>query len=242
MNPLRSEVGVVVFGASASRLEKLRRWANAIMAEEIFIIENKAGAAQEGVWQGDNLYSEFSAYMQLCTLFAGPGPYIIVNDTLVRTHWAYAWAKLCRDVLEGALPDNIIIGDIRNDSDGITGKPSTYLASWIFIIPTRRALEAFRSVLEQAVVHPASLPEAYNNWLDKWLKPSSLSGGWHRRANEAQLQRKRFCIVTEHRLSQLLPQAGLRMASAGEYNPNLYFLIRLADRLKTRLYALLSRL
>lgn len=236
------EIGIVVYGASPSRLLRLRHWASAVGAEQCLIIENKAGAATHGVVQGDNKHSEFSAYMQLCSLFGGDGPYLIVNDTLVRTHWAYGWARLCRKVLRGKLDELSIIGDIRNDGDNIAGKPSVYFASWIFVIPSRKTLEAFRAALEQALIHPETLPSDYNQWLDRWLSPGSLSGGWHHKAGEAEKRRKRFCIVTEHRLSQQLPAHGLRMVSAGRFNPVLYFLIRLADRLKTRLSALVIRL
>ncbi|HMM12938.1 MAG TPA: hypothetical protein PKE03_12655 [Bacteroidales bacterium] len=242
MKPGLPEIGIVVYGASASRLERLRRWATNLGTKGLLIIENKAATAQGEVLQGDNRYSEFSAYLQLCNLFEGAGPYLIVNDTLVRTHWTAGWSLLCRKVLRSALDEKTIIGDIRNDRDTIPGKPSTYLASWIFIIPTRRELEAFREVLEKAVVHPDTLPAAYNTWLDQWLKPSSIWRGWHLRADEAALQRKRFCIITEHRISQLLPQSGLHMVSAGAFSPLLYRWIRLADRLKTRLHALKSRL
>lgn len=236
------EVGIVVYGASPSGLHRLRRWASDVGAGQCVIIENKAGAATHGVFQGDNQYSEFSAYLQLCGLFGGDGPYLIVNDTLVRTHWTHGWARLCRKVLRGKLDEHAIIGDIRNDGDHIAGKPSVYLASWIFIIPSRKALDAYRAALEQALIHPETLPSAYNQWLDRWLNPGTLSGGWHRQAGEAEKRRKRFCIITEHRLSQLLSAHGLRLVSAGRFNPVLYFLIRLADRLKTRFSAAIIRL
>ncbi|MCE1201461.1 MAG: hypothetical protein LWX09_05095 [Bacteroidia bacterium] len=236
------EVGIVVYGASPSRLHRLRRWASAVGTAHSTIIENKAGAATQGVLQGDNKHSEFSAYLQLCSLFRGDGPYLIINDTLVRTHWAYGWARLCRKLLRGKLDEHTIIGDIRNDGDDIAGKPSVYLASWIFIIPSRKALEAFRAAMEQALTHPETLPSAYDQWLHRWLNPGSLSGGWHHKAGEAEKRRKRFCIITEHRLSQQLSPHGLQMVSAGRFSPALYFLIRLADRLKTRLSAAITRL
>ncbi len=236
------EIGIVVYGASASRLQRLRSWASSLGSQRTLIVENKKGAAPKGVLQGDNTFSEFSAYLQLCGLFAGPGPYIIINDTLVRTHWAFGWAALSRKILAQNLDANTIIGDIRHDGDNIPGKPSVYFASWIFFIPSRNELEAFAKALKQALNHPDTLPEAYNLWLDRWLNPNSLSGGWHRRAGEAEKQRKRFCIITEHRLSLMLPVHGLNMVSAGRYSTALYALIRLTDRLKTRTKAMVMRL
>ncbi|MBK9292044.1 MAG: hypothetical protein IPM52_10530 [Bacteroidetes bacterium] len=238
MNKPMPEIGFVLYGATPAQLGKLRAWARRLGAGRVLFVENKAGHAVGDVVQGDNRYSEFSAYIQLCRLFVGPGPFIIVNDTLLRTHWTWGWREIMRKALHAGLPQGAITGDIRHDRDHVAGKPATYLASWIFGIAGRSELIAFEHALTQAVQHSDSLPEAYQNWLDRWLNPGRFSGGWHRKATEAERQRKRFCVITEHRLSQLLPGYGLDLVSIGTFSPIRYRMIRIADRLRTRAAAI----
>lgn len=211
-----------------------------ISAGRLRLIENKPGAP-EGI-AGDNRALEFSGYSKALDMFEGEGPFVICNDTLLRVHWSQGWARL----IALWLYENVgntrveIWGDIRQEEIVWEEKPAIYLASWLWVLPNRASLDAFKQLLDRVVNQPLGEPSApYLDYYKNWLGKPWWAGGWYGSPNEAELSRKLKSIRMEHALSLEIhrhyPEA---MFSLGWNYPYLYRAIRLVDRFLARYHAM----
>ena len=232
-----AEWGLVVFG-KPTRFDRY-------FGDRLFRVVNNDRDDSGFGEAGHNRQFEFGGYLEVMEGFETEGPYVVVNDTLFGHHHTGAWLYLIDTIAEGMLEEPkglCVIGDIRRDGSGIPERPDPFMASWLFVIPNRASLEAFkaclRAVLEREV--PAVFSPSYEAFLNAWLKTKSIWSGWQGRATEANVMRKRRCIYWEHALSKELALAGVDLVSVGRYHRGLYAGIRVYDRLWNRWKALKS--
>jgi hypothetical protein len=98
----------------------------------------------------------------------------------------------------------------------------------------------FQACLERAIAtsREANFSRGYLDYVAGWLQPKNRLYGWHiQSSSEAIVSRKRTCIYTEHQLNAELLNAGLDLVSLGHNQRRLYRILRLVDRLQTRLNA-----
>jgi hypothetical protein len=230
--------GLVTYGGGKSLVWGKGCIQKAFPNAALWVVNNELGKSQGAELQGTNEYFEFSGYAQLLAgLKEGEGPFVIANDTFFKTHQTQLWLGLLKRVLGAphTLKTGVVYGDIRRDGDALIERPNPFWASWIFVIPDVATLLRFEGILQQ-VLNEGELPlsEDYEKFIEDWLQPKKRWGGWHGQITDDALQRKRRCIVMEHRLSLLWLKAGHEMGSLGAFHPQLYGMIRILDRLKTR--------
>ncbi|MFN3530372.1 MAG: hypothetical protein ACK417_10675 [Bacteroidia bacterium] len=213
-----------------------RQWLQPL-GMKAYLINNQTSALMAEEIAGDNSQYEFSGYRKACELFESDGPFLIANDTLFKTHDQKSWQALIRSFLAKMPADELAVwGDIRSDGNALLERPDPFLASWIFILPNRRALELFRSCLQQLLdTERQADSREYAEFLDAWVNQRKLFGGWHGLRNEENISRKKHCIRLEHALSRALAANELPLRSLGAYFPVRYRLLRWRDRLRTRL-------
>lgn len=234
-------LGWVLYPSTPKKRRCMARWAKRIGATKQFIVNNHKPSLAKDEHLGSNTAFEFSAYLQLIDSFEGNGPFVLVNDTLFKNHWHWAWASLVKKAAEKTTKE-VICGDIRIEKGDIVERPNVFLASWVFVIPNRRQLETFKQVLTTVLDKPLSTPSpAYNAYLEAWLQPRRWYKGWHGQADAKAVARKRASIQWEHALSKELTEAGVQLQSVGQYSSLLYMLTRARDRVVTRLQALYAR-
>ena len=230
------EWGWVVMG----KPKQFDRWQKEWQAgcADVHIVNNKGG---DGFGtQGSNAYFEFSGYLELVKSMRTEGPYIIANDTWFKTHHSALWGRLLRNFLNTDDCKDCVFGDIRTEASAFVEKPSPYLSSWIFYIPNKAVLMQFQTCLEKAIAtaKEANFSRQYLDYVAGWLQPKNRLYGWHMpSADTCVLERKRICIYIEHQLNAELLKAGLDLVSLGHHQKGLYVLLRLIDRLQTRLNA-----
>ena len=206
--------------------------------EDIHIVNNNRGDSFGT--PGSNDYFEFSGYLELVNSMHTEGPYIMANDTWFKTHHAALWSTLLRNFLKADVRKDCVFGDIRTEASAFVEKPSPYLSSWIFYIPNKAVLMQFQACLERAIVTAgeANFSQQYLDYVGGWLQPKNRLYGWHMPSADAYvLERKRTCIYIEHQLNAELLNAGLGVASLGHDQKFRYGVLRLVDRLQTRLNA-----
>jgi hypothetical protein len=199
------------------------------------VVNNRAGEAGVGEIQGHNRQYEFGGYLTVCECMEGEGPFVIMNDTLFRTHNKRGWLGLLKQMPVLDVEGLVLYGDIRRDGNDLMERPNPFLASWIFVVPNRASLEALTEGLKVILMEEERpLSPDYEQFLDHWLNPKRFWGGWHGKKGEDELMRKRQCVLWEHRLNRWLLDAGVELRSVGEWNPGKYNWLRILDRLKTR--------
>jgi hypothetical protein len=205
---------------------------------EVHIVNNKNGDIFGS--PGSNSYYEFSGYLELAKSMRTEGPYIVANDTWFKTHHSILWSRLLRHFLKTDFPKDCVFGDIRTEPSTFVEKPSPYLSSWIFFIPNRMILQQFQGCLERAIVtsRESRFSSEYLEYVENWLQPKNPFYGWHNPSSDAlALQRKRKCVYIEHQLNIELLKAGLNLVSLGQNQKWRYTILRIIDRLQTRLNA-----
>jgi hypothetical protein len=230
------EWGWVVFGKPRQFDQWQRTWNG--WCKGVQIINNKPGD-QFGI-AGSNEHFEFSGYMELLDAMETEGPFIIVNDTWFKTHNSVFWNRLLRMFLREKQHPNGICGDIRTEVSVFSEKPSPYLSSWIFYLPNRDCLVRFRKCIALAIqdAKGANFTPEYIAYVEDWLSPKNRLYGWHIKSKEqAVMERKRRSIYMEHALNVRLMEEGFQLLSMGNNHPMLYRILRLLDRLQTRLFA-----
>jgi len=234
-------LGWVLYPSTPEKRALMANWASQIGASEQYIVNNHKPSLLEDEHLGNNLAFEFSAYLQLIDLCKGEGPFVLVNDTLFKNHWQWAWAILVKNVIR-LNQKGVVWGDIRQEQGDIAERPNVFLASWIFVIPSRYELDRLRKVLVLILDQPLRTPStAYEAYLSDWLQPKRWYKGWHGQSDEAAMARKRSAIQWEHALSKALLDGGMQLQSAGQAKPFLYLLVRMHDRLVTRFQAIRTR-
>jgi hypothetical protein len=227
------EIVVVKYGNKNANNNKIKNWCSKLGCNNPTIINNKLPILNNDEVKGDNSFFEFSGYSIATTYFKKNGPYIIVNDTLFTHHIPVFW----RWILSNAKrvdPDSLSVwGDHRKEKIFFPEKSKIFLASWIFYIPNRKSLAIFQSSLGAAIAsadQKVSLP--YQRYIDKWLLNSTVFRGWNGCLDNKSYKRKSLTIKLEHRLSIELSHYGV-LKSLGKLS-NLYFGVRLVERIKNR--------
>ena len=230
------EWGWVVMGKPKQFDQWQKEWQ--ARCADVHIVNNKSGDTFGT--PGSNNYFEFSGYLELVKSMHTDGPYIIANDTWFKTHHSALWRRLLRNFLKTDVRKVCVFGDIRREPSEFAEKPSPYLSSWIFYIPNRLVLQQFQDCLERAIAisREANFSRGYLDYVAGWLQPKNRLYGWHKpSADTSVLERKRNCIYIEHQLNAELLSAGLDLVSLGHDQRRLYRILRLVDRLQTRLNA-----
>lgn len=237
------EIGWLIYGSNEAKRKQMRLWEAGLGVSHAYIVNNLASSCRPDEWPGTNHDFEFSAYAHLLDAFEGPGPFILVNDTLFRNHGYALWQSLVRKVLKEPASFPFVWGDWRSEDIDFPEKPKNYLASWIFIIPDRATLALFKECLANILrsdLPPASA--AYTSYVRNWLQSGNWFGGWHGPGDAITLARKQRTVRLEHALSIEFKKRGLYIKSMGKNGKLLYFWIRIYDRLRTRWMALFDPL
>ena len=237
------EIGVVTYGHFDGLEEGIKQLNTFFGNARISVLNNKPKAARPSEIQGSYAHYEFSGYLEMCESFTGTGPFVIVNDTLFKTHYTVGWLRLLKRAMIQLNKDTVTVyGDIRWDGHAYDERPNPFLASWLFVLPNAHTLDVFKQSLAEILNEPASLgSEAYQAFLHAWIFPKGKLSGWHGGAKDDYARiRKERCIRLEHRLSTVLPQHGLPLTSLGSFSPFFYMILRGMDRLNTRVKAWLT--
>jgi hypothetical protein len=237
------EIGVVTYGHFDGLEEGIKQLNTFFGNARISVLNNKPKAARPSEIQGSYAHYEFSGYLEMCESLTGTGPFVIVNDTLFKTHYTVGWLRLLKRAMIQLNKDTVTVyGDIRWDGPAYAERPNPFLASWLFVLPNVHTLEVFKQSLAEILNEPTSLDsEAYQAFLQAWIFPKGKLSGWHGGAKDEHARiRKERCIRLEHRLSKVLPQHGLPLTSLGSFSPFFYMILRGMDRLNTRVKAWLT--
>jgi hypothetical protein len=237
------EIGVVTYGHLDGFANGVKQLETSFRNARILVLNNKPNTARPSEIQGSYAHYEFSGYLEMCESFKGTGPFVIVNDTLFKTHYTVGWLRLLKRAIAQLNRHTVTVyGDIRWDGEAYAERPNPFLASWLFVLPNELSLQVFKQSLAEILNEPASLgSEAYQAFLHGWIFPKGKFSGWHGGAkDEPARARKERCIRLEHRLSTVLPQHGLPLTSVGSFSPFSYLVLRGIDRLNTRFKALLT--
>ena len=230
------EWGWVVMGKPKQFEQWQKKWQ--ARCADVHIVNNKMGDSFGT--PGSNDYFEFSGYLELVMSMHTEGPYIMANDTWFKTHNSALWSRLLQNFFKADVRKDCVFGDIRTEASAFVEKPSPYLSSWIFYIPNKAVLMQFQACLKRAIVtaREANFSPDYLDYVAGWLQPKNRLYGWHMpSADTSVLERKRNSIYVEHQLNAELLKVGLDLVSLGHHQKGLYVLLRLIDRLQTRLNA-----
>ena len=236
----QAELAWLIYGSSIDKRALMSDWAKNLNIDQVYIANNHPLLYEADELRGTNENYEFSAYEQLLNQFQGPGPYLLINDTLFRNHGHQLWGRLVKKALQdpGAFPD--VWGDWRSESFVFPEKPAQYLASWIFLIPDRPTLILFQTSLHNIIHH--KLPQTsteYEEYIKNWLQSDKWFSGWHGSSDAHTLKRKQRTVRLEHALSIEMRINGLVYSSLGNHAPVYYAWVRLYDRIRTRWMAVM---
>jgi glycosyltransferase family protein len=239
----KPEIGWLLYGSNPVKRAQMLAWQTDLGIERAYIVNNHPQQQLPDEKPGTNEQYEFSAYEELLQSFEGPGPFVLVNDTLFRNHGNELWKRLVQHSLLANTAYPYLWGDWRSEKIVFPEKPATYLASWIFVIPDRATLVAFQSALACILHTPLPEPSAdYVHYVRNWLQSDKWFSGWHGPGDPTTLARKQRTVRLEHALSIELRKRGLFLKSLGQHQRALYFWTRIYDRLRTRWMALFNPL
>lgn len=226
----------IIYESNPEKRKRIQAMNEQLKAKQQLIVNNAGHAILADEILGSNSDFEFSGYLEAIAHFTGEGPFLLVNDTLLLTHWLPGWTKLFKRAQRSPefFPAATVAGDIRWEEVIIPERPIPYLSSWVFWCNDRQALlhleHALRKVIAQDMKPPSVV---YQNYLDRWFQPSSAFSGWHGELNSNTYHRKLRCVRLEHALSLALAE-NKPLRSLGELAPNSYWLLRIIDRFRTR--------
>jgi hypothetical protein len=249
----KMKIGIITYGSLESLDSEIRKIKRRFPQATLSVINNKPGAAKADQIQGSNGDYEFGGYSEMVELWSAEaqhgtttsgsdGPFLIVNDTLFQTHYTEGWLDLVSLSLNSMnASGSEVYGDIRRDGDSLAERPDPFLASWFFLLPNRTSLQRFSFALNQSLQEPQTeFSEGYRLFLENWLHPKGKWRGWQGSAHPSVKERKIRCIYLEHRLSKLMPLHQLQIVSMGYFGENRYKVLRLIDRIRTRIKAWLG--
>ncbi|MEY3712157.1 MAG: hypothetical protein RL104_940, partial [Bacteroidota bacterium] len=158
--------------------------------------------ADQPTYVGNNHF-EFGAYAAADRHARTPGPYVLVNDTLLDRHAHRLWARwLRRRTLRTPGVHCDVYAAPRERPAEI---PDPYASSWIFYLPTRADLETFTAAVRETLAQPTDQPSpAYEAFLHRWLNHPLPGVGYQGPRTPEDLARKRQTILWEHSLSRNL--------------------------------------
>jgi len=200
-------------GTTAHDWQKWNQWAKDLDIADWHVLdtsENVEVSAANNLHQIPNTSFEFGAYAAARDYVRGSGPYLLVNDTLFKTHVPTLWRKVLRQALGKPWTAGIIGDATPSPNTQIPEIPHPYYSSWIFLIKDRGHLDRFCTCVEAAIKQPPSpASPQYTRFLKQWLEPKSKWYGWHGPKDVHSLQRKRQTIAWEHTLSHALAAHGI---------------------------------
>ena len=198
------EVIGVSHGLTQSEYRQWQSFAQRVGASNWHILDtgNPAhDAKHDRVHGAENTYYEFGAYAQVAAVVQTQGPYLILNNTLLKTRAVWAWGNRLH-----ALPQKLtfpIYGDATpSPNSQIPEIPSPYYASWLFLVRDKDSLAGFCAAVQRATQQAITEESpAYKAYLAEWLMPKNRWYGWHGAKTPENLARKGKTIRWEHRLS-----------------------------------------
>jgi len=180
--------------------------------------------------RGSNEFYEFSGYLEGLEKVGSKDldKIFLFNDTLFEHHATNMWANFFKNV---SFERDGIYGDGRIEPILWNDKPLKILASWHFLLKGKTSIIAFNMILKDILVDfdkPLLIDDAYKFYREKYLSGGifhgySLSGKLN---NEKDLQRKRKCIDSEHRLGRAIEKKDKMIFYSGFR----YQFIHLVDR------------
>jgi hypothetical protein len=234
------EIAVVKYGNFNASNDQIRDWSKSLHCDEFIIVNNHEASLADDEIKGDNSLYDFSGYSIAIKAFKTDGPFVLVNDTLLKHHIPIFWRSIIRSMQHAKLDTPTVWGDHRKESTSFPEKEKIFLASWIFYIPDRPSLLLIQQTLEIAIQQlnePVSVE--YQQYIDQWLLQPTPFRGWVGNMNNEAYARKNQAIRIEHRWSRELSKAGA-LRSFQQVYP-LYGMIRLMERLKYRFDVLLKK-
>jgi len=211
---------------------------------EFKVLNNMPHSANLHEIQGSNEAFEFSGYLELLEISPQDGIIILLNDTLFKHHFTLGWLRLLQRFCEVmTVEENIIYGDIRWDGTALLERPNPFLASWLFIIPTKKSRGIFAESLRNLIHEPIpTLSPDYELFLSQWLGSGMIWKGWQGTLKDnATFERKSKCIYWEHQLSAHLTKSGILIYSIGNESRVGYALLRALDRMKIGFWRIACR-
>lgn len=229
------EVLGVAYHWTPARQAQWQRWAASIRAE-LTLIHTHPDRADQPTYVGNDHF-EFGAYAAADRHARTPGPYVLVNDTLLDRHAHRQWARWLRRSPLRAPGVHCDVYPAPHERPAEI--PDPYASSWIFYLPTRADLESFTAAVRQTLAQPTAQPSpAYAAFLDRWLNHPLPGVGYQGPRSPEDLARKRQTILWEHALSRHLTAANQLKA----FNGLNYRVLRRIDQVLRRLHHLKIRL
>ncbi len=195
------EVLGVAYHWTPARQAQWQRWAKSLGAQ-LTLIHTHPDRADQPTFLG-NKHCGFGAYAAADRHARTPGPYVLVNDTLLDRHAHRLWARwLRRRTLRTPGVHCDVYAAPRERPAEI---PDPYASSWIFYLPTRADLETFTAAVRETLAQPTDQPSpAYEAFLHRWLNHPLPGVGYQGPRTPEDLARKRQTILWEHSLSRNL--------------------------------------
>lgn len=224
------EVLGVAYHWTPARQAQWQRWADRLSAE-LTLLHTHPDRDGQPTYVGNDHF-EFSGYAAAAHHARTDGPYVLVNDTLFRSHASGLWAKWLRAARNSLHASGVHCDVYPAPRERPAEVPDPYASSWIFYLPTRTDLKTLSAITQQIVSRPAADPSpAYAAFLDRWLNHPLPGVGYQGPRSPQDLARKRQTIMWEHALSQLLATSNQLRAFTGTG----YRALRIIDKALRRL-------
>jgi len=221
----------VAYHWTPARQAQWQRWADRLGAQ-LTLLHTHPDRAGLPTYVGKDHF-EFGAYAAAARHAAPNGPYVVVNDTLFRSHASGLWANWLLAARSSMHASGVFCDVYPAPKERPVEIPDPYASSWIFYAPTRSSLENFSAAVQRVLEAPTPpLSSAYTAFLDRWLNHPLPGVGYQGPRSPEDLARKRQTIVWEHSLSRELQAAGQLHPFVGPGYRALRTLDKLLRRLK----------
>lgn len=223
------EVLGVAYHWTPARQAQWQRWADRLGAQ-LTLLHTHPDRADQATYVG-NTHFEFTGYAAAARHAQTDGPYVVVNDTLFRSHASGLWANWLLAASSSLHASGVFCDVYPAPRERPAEIPDPYASSWIFYLPTRADLETLSAAVQWVVSQPAAEPSpSYRAFLDRWLNHPVPGVGYQGPRTPEDLARKRQTIVWEHVLSQLLATSNQLRAFSGTR----YKILRFIDKILRR--------
>lgn len=193
----------VAYHWTPARQAQWQRWADRLGAQ-LTLLHTHPDRAGLPTYVGNDHF-EFGAYAAAARHAAPSGPYLVVNDTLFRSHAAALWAKWLLAARNSLHAAGVFCDVYPAPRECPVEIPDPYASSWIFYLPARSDLDFFSAAVQRVLDAPAAPPSAaYAAFLDRWLNHPLPGVGYQGPRSPEDLARKRQTIMWEHSLSRFL--------------------------------------
>ena len=236
---MRMGIGLVVYGRPAGLNAGKEQLIRLFPEAEIRVVNNMPNAAIDRQEQGHNRQFEFGAYLSLLGAFQDFDKVLIINDTWITQHATKAWAQLWKRAMNAEGQELGVWADLRFDGAAFDERPNPFASSWFMLARNTESVSVLFETLQTTLIQETLISPSYNDFLNAWLKARLPFFGWHGGSKTTDKNRKRLCIVWEHRWSKELRQRGVELLQLNNQGKFLHLYCRLHDRWVTRQYALL---